>query len=44
MNALSGLARQAAAELSPYGIRVYSARTGGSVIENVFGLLEKEQE
>jgi len=41
MNGLTGFTRQAARELSPYGIRVYAVvNTGDTIIASVFALFE----
>ena len=42
MQGLQGFTRQAAQELSPYGIRVYAVETGAGILERVFALLEEE--
>jgi NAD(P)-dependent dehydrogenase (short-subunit alcohol dehydrogenase family) len=40
MNGLVGFTRQAARELNPHGIQVYTVETGDGVIARVFALLE----
>jgi NAD(P)-dependent dehydrogenase (short-subunit alcohol dehydrogenase family) len=40
MNGLIGFTRQAARELNPHGIQVYTVETGDGVIARVFALLE----
>jgi len=43
MQGLAGFTRQAARELSPYGIRVYAvANTGATIVTKVFELLEEQ--
>jgi NAD(P)-dependent dehydrogenase (short-subunit alcohol dehydrogenase family) len=45
MRGLDGFTRQAARELSPYGIRVYAVETiQGKIVETVFALLELQVE
>jgi len=41
MNGLSGFTRQAAQELSPYGIHVHAVTTGDDIVERVLALLEE---
>jgi len=41
MSGLDGLTRQAAQELSQYGIQVHAVETDGDVVEQVFALLEE---
>jgi len=41
MNGLSGFTRQAAQELSPYGIHVHAVETGDDIVERVLALLEE---
>ena len=45
MNGLDGFTRQAAHELSPYGIRVYAVEDAGDkIVERVFALLDQKEE
>jgi hypothetical protein len=45
MNALEGFTRQAALELSSYGISVHAVEDSSEkIVENVFNLLEVERE
>jgi 3-oxoacyl-[acyl-carrier protein] reductase len=45
MSGLSGFTRQAAEELSPYGIRVYAVQSDReTIVETVFALLTKSKE
>jgi NAD(P)-dependent dehydrogenase (short-subunit alcohol dehydrogenase family) len=45
MNALDGLTRQAARELAPYGIKVYSIENiQANVVERVFALFDLQEE
>jgi NAD(P)-dependent dehydrogenase (short-subunit alcohol dehydrogenase family) len=44
MQGLAGFTRQAARELSPYGIHVYALETGNTIVEQVFSLLERIEE
>jgi len=41
MNGLDGFTRQAAQELSPYGIQVHAVETGDDIVERVLALLEE---
>jgi NAD(P)-dependent dehydrogenase (short-subunit alcohol dehydrogenase family) len=45
MSGLEGLTRQAARELGPYGIQVYSVKNlSGTIVERVFALLDLQME
>ena len=45
MNGLDAFTRQAARELSPYGIHVYAAKSrADKIVENVFALLDPQME
>jgi NAD(P)-dependent dehydrogenase (short-subunit alcohol dehydrogenase family) len=43
MQGLAGFTRQAAQELSPYGIRVHAVETGDAVVERVLALLDERK-
>ena len=44
ISGLEGFSRQAAAELSPYGIRVHAVESGEEVVNRVMALLGKEED